>query len=70
MSGNPISCGASPVMAGTTQERLPKGAETKKQGGCRKRGRPPMRWEDCVKKDVRKAEEEEKCIEKANNRER
>ena len=40
-------------------ERLPKRSETKKQG-CRKRGRPPLRWEDYLKRDLRKAEEEEK----------
>ena len=27
-----------------------------------------LRWEDCVKRDLRKAEEEEKWREKANNR--
>ena len=46
----------------------PKRSETKKQEGCRKRGRPQLRWEDCVKRDLRKAEEEEKWREKANNR--
>ena len=52
-------------------ERLPKIAETKKLGGCRKRGRPQLRWEDCLKKrDIRKAEEEEKRTEKATNKER
>ena len=49
-------------------ERLPKRSETKKQEGCRKRGRPQLRWEDCVKIDLRKAKEEEKWREKANNR--
>ena len=43
-------------------------SETKKQEGCRKRGSPQLRWEDCVKRDPRKAEEEEKWREKANNR--
>ena len=28
---------------------------TKKQGGCRKRERPQMRWEDCLKRDLGKA---------------
>ena len=49
-------------------ERSLKRSETKKQEGCRKRGRPQLRWEDCVKGDLRKAEEEEKWREKVNNR--
>ena len=49
---------------------LPKRAETKKQEGSRKRGRPELRWEDCVKRDLRKAEEEDKWREKPNNRDR
>ena len=49
-------------------EKLPKISETMKHDGCRKRRRPPLRWEDCVKRDMRKAEEEEKWREKANNR--
>ena len=47
-----------------TDERLWKRYETKKQKGCRKRGKP----EDCVKRDLRKAEENENWREKANNR--
>ena len=38
-------------------ERIPKRSETRKQEGSRKRGRPQLRWEDCVKRDLRKAEE-------------
>ena len=53
---------------GWTHEGLPKRSETKKQEGCRKRGRPQLRWGDCVKRDLRKAEEEEKWREKANSR--
>ena len=49
-------------------DKLPKRAETKKQEGSRKRGRPQLRWVDCVKRVLRKAEEEGKWIEKANNR--
>ena len=49
-------------------DKLPKRSETKKQEGFRKRGRRQLRWEDCVKRDLRKAEGEEKWREKANNR--
>ena len=49
-------------------DKLPKRSETKKHDGCRKRGRPQLRWEDCMRIDLRKAEEEEKWREKANNR--
>ena len=50
-------------------DKLPKRSETKKQEGFRKRGRPQLIWEDCVKRDLGKAEEEGKSREKANNRE-
>ena len=49
-------------------DKLPKRFETKKHDGCRKRGISQLRWEDCVKRDLRKAEEEEKWRENANNR--
>ena len=49
-------------------DKLPNRAETEKQECSRKRGRPRLRWEDCVKRELRKAEEEEKLREKANNR--
>ena len=48
-------------------DKSPEISETKKQG-FRKRERPQLRWEDCVTRDLRKAEEEEKWREKANNR--
>ena len=51
-------------------DKLPKRAETKKQEGSRKRGRPLLRLEDSVTRDLRKAEEEEKFRENANNRDR
>ena len=48
-------------------EILPKRCETKKQEGCRKRGRPQLRWDDCVKRDLRKAEEGEHWRENGNS---
>ena len=47
-------------------DKLPKRSETKKEEGFRKRERQQLRWEDCVKRDLRKAEEDEKWREKAN----
>ena len=40
-------------------DRLPKRAAELCEQGRRRRGRPSLRWEDCVKRDVRKAGEEE-----------
>ena len=40
-------------------DRLPKRAAELREEGRRRRGRPMLRWEDCVKTDVRKAGEEE-----------
>ena len=57
------------TMVRMKDERLPKRSETKKEGG-RKRGRPQLRWEVYAKRDLRKAEGEEKWREKANNREK
>lgn len=37
---------------------LHKKAEVMKQRGSRKRGRPQLRWEDFVKRDVRKTEDD------------
>ena len=48
-------------------ERLPKRSETKKQEGCRKRGRSQLRWEDSLKRDLRKEEEEENWRERKDN---
>ena len=39
-------------------DRLPKRAAELREQGRRRRGRPRLRWEDCVKRDVKKAEEE------------
>ena len=47
-------------MVGMKDDKLPKRAETKKKRSIRKRGRLQPRWEDCVKRHLRKAEEEEK----------
>ena len=38
-------------------DRLPKRAAELREEGRRRRGRPRLRWEDCVKRDVRKAGE-------------
>ena len=40
-------------------DRLPKRAAELREQGRRRRARPRLRWEDCVKIDVRKAGEEE-----------
>ena len=39
--------------------RIPKRAAELREQGRRRRGRPRLRWEDCVKRDVGKAGEEE-----------
>ena len=49
-------------------DKLPKRSDIKKQEVFRKRGRPQLRCEDCAKRDLRKAEEEENGREKANSR--
>ena len=49
------------------EDKLPKRSEKMKQEGFRKRGRPQLRWDDCVKRDMRKAEGEEKWRENPNN---
>ena len=41
-----------------------------KQPGRTKRGRPQLRWEDYVKRAVRKAEDDDKSRENVANREK
>ena len=49
-------------------DRLPKRAAELREQGRRRRGRPRLRWEDCVKRDVRKAREEEDWKKKTRDR--
>ena len=39
-------------------DRLPKRAAELREQGRRRRGRPRLRWEDCVKRDVKKTGED------------
>ena len=47
---------------------LPKRAAELRVEGRRRRGRPRLRWEDCVKRDVKKAGEEEDWKKKTRDR--
>ena len=49
-------------------DRLPKRAAELREQGRRKRGRPRLRCEDCIKRDVRKAGEEEDWKKKTRDR--
>ena len=49
-------------------DRLPKKAAELREQGRRRPGRPMLRWEDCVKRDVRKLGEEEDCKKKTRYR--
>ena len=49
-------------------DRLPKRAAELREQGRRRRGRPRLRWEDCVKRDARKAGEEEDWKKKTRDR--
>ena len=40
-------------------DRLPKRVAELREQDRRRRGRPKLRWEDCVKRDVRKAGDKE-----------
>ena len=50
-------------------DRLPKRAAELREEGRRRRERPRLRWEDCVKRYVRKAGEEEDWKKKTRDRE-
>ena len=49
-------------------DRLPKGVAELCEQGRRRRGRPSLRLKDCVKRDVRKAGEEEDWKKKTKDR--
>ena len=49
-------------------DRLPKRATELREQGRRRRERPRLRWEDCVKRDVRNAGEEEDWKKKTRDR--
>ena len=49
-------------------DRLPKRAAELREQGRRRQGRPRLRWEDCVKRDARKAGEEEDWKKKTRDR--
>ena len=49
-------------------DRLPKRAAELREQGSRRRGRSMLRWEDCVKRDVRKTGEEEDWKKKTRDR--
>ena len=49
-------------------DRLPKRAAELREQGRRRRGRPRLRWEDCVKRDVKRTGEEGDWKEKTGDR--
>ena len=49
-------------------DRLPQRVAELREPGRRRRGRPRLRWEDCVKRDVKKAGEEEDWKKKTRDR--
>ena len=49
-------------------DRLQKRAAELRGQGRRRRGRSMLRWEDCVKRDVREAGEEEDCKKQTRDR--
>ena len=48
--------------------RLPNRAAELPEAGRRRRGRPRLRWEDCIKRDVKNAGEEEDWKKKTRDR--
>ena len=46
------------LLSGVYRGRGIEGPETVREPGRRKGGRLQLRWEDCVKRDIRKAEED------------
>ena len=49
-------------------DKLPKRAAELRDEGMRRRWRPRLRWEDCVKRDVKNAREEEDWKKKTRDR--
>ena len=49
------------------EDRLPKIAAELREQGRRRRGRPRLRWEDCVKRDAKKVGGEEDWKKKAKD---